>query len=138
MFRNLLVPVDLTDRPRPALKIATELAGMHGGQVTLLHVIELIEGASFDEEREFYLRLEQNAREHLDRLAELPDPQPCPIRCEVTYGRRAEGIVRYAAENEIDLIVLPSHRIDPDDPSGWGTLSYKVSIVAPCPVLLVK
>ena len=55
------------------------------------------------------------------------------------FGDRAEEIVRHVGKAGTDLVVLGSHRIDPDWPgAGWGTLSYKVGILAPCPVLLVK
>ena len=57
----------------------------------------------------------------------------------VSYGRRAEEIVDFAAEEDSDLIILSSHRIDLENPgSSWTTLSYKVAILAQCPVLLVK
>src|SRR5205823_6066772 len=68
MFRNILVPVDLTDRHGRALEIAAGLAPA-GGAVTLLHIIELLHGVPREEESEFYERLEETAREHLDRLA---------------------------------------------------------------------
>jgi nucleotide-binding universal stress UspA family protein len=62
-----------------------------------------------------------------------------PRREEVVFGHRAPEIVRYAGEGESDLIVLKSHRIDLENPAaGWGTVSYKVGILAQCPVLLVK
>jgi nucleotide-binding universal stress UspA family protein len=60
-------------------------------------------------------------------------------REEVVFGHRAPEIVRYAAEVGADLIVLTSHRIDLQNPAaGWGTVSYKVGILAQGPVLLVK
>jgi universal stress protein A len=58
---------------------------------------------------------------------------------EIVYGDRAEEIVKFAAAHDIDLIVLASHRIDPSSTRReWGTISYKVGILAQCPVLLVK
>jgi nucleotide-binding universal stress UspA family protein len=57
----------------------------------------------------------------------------------IVRGRRAEEIVKYAAANEVDLIVLASHRVNPSAVDrDWGTISYKVGILAQCPVLLVK
>jgi universal stress protein A len=54
-------------------------------------------------------------------------------------GRRAEEIVKYAEAHEVDLIVLASHRVKPSlVDRDWGTISYKVGILAQCPVLLVK
>jgi nucleotide-binding universal stress UspA family protein len=60
-------------------------------------------------------------------------------RPEVRYGDRAWESVRCAVEAAADLILLTAPRIDPADPgTGWGSLSYKIGVLAPCPVLLVK
>jgi nucleotide-binding universal stress UspA family protein len=92
-----------------------------------------------DEERDFYDRLETAARDHLVRLGRLLEERNIARREEIIFGNRAEEIVRYAMEGGVDLIVLKSHRIDLKTPgAGWGTLSYKISILSQCPVLLVK
>jgi nucleotide-binding universal stress UspA family protein len=139
MFKNILMPVDLTDRHQPALDIAARLATDGAGAVTLLHVIEIIPGLWLQEEREFYSRIEQAARDHLAKLGRDLEAHQVPRREEVIFGERAHEIVRYAMERGIDLIVLTSHRIDLQNPNaGWGTVSYKVGILSQCPVLLVK
>jgi nucleotide-binding universal stress UspA family protein len=139
MFQKILVPVDLTDVHQPALDIAARLAQESAGEVTLLHVIEVIAEVWAGEDREFYDRLEQKARDHLARLGQYLGERTVPRREEVVFGSRAPDIVRYAVEAGIDLIVLKSHRIDLQNPSaGWGTVSYKVGILAQCPILLVK
>ena len=57
----------------------------------------------------------------------------------IEHVERAEAIVAYAEERGMDLIVLSSHKVDRDHPAlGWGTISYRIAIVARCPVLLVK
>jgi nucleotide-binding universal stress UspA family protein len=139
VFQKILVPVDLTDVHQPALEIAARLATENHGAVTLLHVDEVISEVWATEDREFYTRLEQRARDHLARLGHALGAHGVPRREEVVFGHRAPEIVRYAAEVGADLIVLKSHRIDLENPSaGWGTVSYKVGILAQCPVLLVK
>ena len=58
---------------------------------------------------------------------------------DLQIGKRAEAVVLYAEEKGMDLIVLSSHKVDRDHPAlGWGTISYRIAIVARCPVLLVK
>ena len=53
--------------------------------------------------------------------------------------KRAAEIVKYASRNEVDLIVLSSHRIEKIHPAeGWATISYRVAILAHCPVMMVK
>ena len=102
-------------------------------------MVEVIPGIWPREEREFYSRIEQAARDHLAKLGRYLEERHVPRREEVIFGNRAHEIVRYATEGGVDLIVLSSHRIDLQDPStGWGTVSYKVGILSQCPVLLVK
>jgi universal stress protein A len=139
MFQKILVPVDLSDRHQAAIDIAADLASESGGEVTLLHVIEVIPGLWEEVEQSFYTRVERMARDHMAKLGRPLQERMVPRREEIVYGNRAREIVRYAVEMGVDLIVLTSHRIGVEDPgAGWGTVSYKVSILAQCPVLLVK
>lgn len=138
MFQELLVPVDLTDKNRRAIEVARDLALELGGRVTLLHVIETLD-LPFEELEDFYRRLERNAEERMGRLAEPLRAAGVSFRQQVTYGRRAEEVVEWAEEGGTELIILGSHRVDLEAPgAGWATLSYKVAILAQCPVLLVK
>jgi universal stress protein A len=138
MFKRILVPTDLTDRTVRALQVASSLAIAHP-QVTLLHVIETIAGAEFEELSSFYATLERRARERLDDLVGRTPGRSGEVDVAIVYGRRAEEVLRFARENAIDLIVLASHPVDPSEPySGVGTMSYKLGILAPCAVLLVK
>lgn len=138
MFKKILVPIDLSDRHAEALSIAVRLAASNAGEVILLHVVELLHGLPFEEEREFYKRLETKARTHLGRLLRSVEESRVSTRAEIVFGDRSQEIIRYCSKAGCDLVVLTSHRIDPDSPTGWGTLSYKIGILAPCPILLVK
>ena len=136
-FRHVLIPSDLTARAQPALDLVTTLALPAGSRITLLHVIETIDGLGARELKSFYARLAKKARTTLSTLAKRPTRTP--IEVAVVQGRRADTIVSFAAANGVDLIVLPSHRVNPSMVNrDWGSISYKVSILAQCPVLLVK
>jgi nucleotide-binding universal stress UspA family protein len=139
MFKKILLPLDLTEKHQAAIDIAVELAGQSKAEVTLLHVIEVISGLSLQEEKAFYGRLECSARAHLESFAAVLTGQGIACHKEVLFGNRAPEIARYAADSGARLIILTAPRIDPEHPAaGWGSMSYKVSILAPCPVLLVK
>jgi universal stress protein A len=138
-FRHVLVPTDLTARTEKALQLAKQLASPGGARVTLLHVIETIEGLPLNEMKSFYERLDRKARKAMGALAGRARDDIRVPTLAVVRGRRAEEIVKYAAANEVDLIVLASHRVNPSIVErDWGTISYKVGILAQCPVLLVK
>jgi nucleotide-binding universal stress UspA family protein len=139
MFKTILLPVDLSDRHGPALDAAVALAGQSGGEVILLHVIEIIPALSMEEEMDFYRRLEKVARSHLGKLSNVLKQHKVRGRGEILCGSRGPDILRYAADSGTELIVLTAPRPDPSNPAaGWGSLSYKISLLAPCPVLLVK
>jgi len=139
MYKKILLPVDLTERHQPALDIAMEMARPGAATIVLLHVIELIPGLSMEEEKTFYQRLERIARRHLDRWGQKLEERKLPWKAEVLFGNRATESVRYATETAADLIILTAPRVDPTAPNAsWGSLSYKISILSQCQVLLVK
>ena len=139
MFQKILVPVDLTERSLAAVDLAYELATQFEAEVTLMHVVETIEHLAFDELKNFYERLEASARSGLQEFAERFVAAELQVSQAVVYGHRTQAIVDYAIANSRDLIVMASHRIDPDRPGhDWSSISYAVAIMAPCPVLLVK
>ncbi len=141
MFRKILVPVDFTDKNEAAFSSAIEITGRSDGEseITLLHVIETIEHIEFDEMADFYRGLETRAAARLFAMEERFKEAGIHVRNDILYGKRAETIVRYAEDHNMDLMILSSHKVDRDHPAlGWGTISYRIAIVARCPVLLVK
>jgi nucleotide-binding universal stress UspA family protein len=139
MFKRILVPVDLSEKSSEAVDVASRLAATNQGHIVLLHVIETIEHLDFDDLRVFYTKLEDRATAGLDRLTNQVSLAGVPAQAETVYGKRAKSIVEFAANHRVDLIVLNSHRVEPDQTGyGFATISYQVAVLAPCPVLLLK
>jgi nucleotide-binding universal stress UspA family protein len=139
MFQRILVPVDLTEKSLAAVDLAYDFAVQSGSEVVLLHVIETIEHVQFEELKVFYERLEASARKGLQEFSERFVSDKLPVDQAVIYGHRSKEIIDYAIQNKVDLIIMASHRIDPDRPGhDWSSISYAVAIMSPCPVLLVK
>ena len=139
MFKHILIPTDFTEKSIRAVEIAIKMALQDMCRVTLIHVIETIEDAEGDEFAEFYERLRSHSQKRLTEIVNRFVSGDLLIQTEIVYGNRANEIVRFAHENDIDLIVLSSHRIDAGtEAMGFGTISYKVGILAHCPVMMVK
>ena len=141
MFENILVPADLTDKSIKALEIAAGMAKDNACRITLLHVVETIDDNEGGEEEftEFYNRLADRAAKKMAELANKYSTDKIDIHTEIIYGKRVPEIVKYSSEKEIDLIILSSHKIeDMESMDGWATISYRVGILAPCPVMMVK
>lgn len=140
-YQHVLVPIDLTKPDQHSLDIAIHFARADQAQVTLLHVIESIdETAETDEETSsFYADLEAGIRRNLNALSRLPEELLDQVRSEIIIGHRARDIVRYSTLNSVDLIVMRSDRVQPDQPTvAMRKISHHVSMFSQCPVLLVK
>jgi nucleotide-binding universal stress UspA family protein len=136
MFERILVPADLTDGSRHALDLALALVAPRNGRVFLLHVVERIPNLGDRELRTFYDQLERHARKRLHELvATAHSAGGVEVVEDVVFGRRAEEIVKAAEDRDCDLVVL--HHAQDSGPL-LGSISYKVGVLAPCSVLLLK
>jgi nucleotide-binding universal stress UspA family protein len=139
MFRKILVPLDMTEKHGAALQMAADLARQNNGEVVLLHVIEVIQGMPIEEEKDFYGRLEEAAQEHLAPMLKALGDNGVNARKEIVFGSRAVEVLKRARDLSADLVLLTAPRFEPNNPAvSWGSLSWKVGMLAPCPVLLVK
>jgi nucleotide-binding universal stress UspA family protein len=139
MFQRILVPVDLSQKSQTGVDLAYEFAAGSGAEVILLHVIETIDHIQFEELKPFYERLEKSATHGLKKFSERFTSRGLRVEKVIVYGHRTREIIDYAARNRVDLIIMASHRIDPDRPGrDWSSISYAVAVLSPCPVLLVK
>ena len=141
-FKHLLVPVDLTPRNKQALEIAFEMAVENKARVSLLHVTEKIELADEQPDVEtaaFYERLRIRYMTELESMSQRFSDVGIDVETKVLLGKPLQDIVEFSRTHDVDLIIMSSHPIEPDNPlRSWGTLSYKVSVACSCPILLVK
>lgn len=136
---NILVPTDLTPKSAKALEFALKVCTEGENRISLIHVIETIDDADGEEFQPFYDKLTQRASQKMDEIIGRMQSGKGNIHTQILYGDRTREIVRFAEENAVDLIVLSSHSIEKAQAAeGWATISYRVAILAPCPVLMVK
>lgn len=139
MFQRILVPLDIAQKNQAALAVAAQMARPDKATILLLHVIEQIELLPDEELESFYQQLGPGVQRELSAAAQSLAEQGVTSSTHIVFGRRAEDIVRFALQNAVDLIVVRSHRFDPQTPTfPLGTLSHQVAALAQCAVLLVK
>jgi nucleotide-binding universal stress UspA family protein len=138
MFNRILLPVDMTQKHEAALETAQQLL-RPGGDIILLHVIETIADAPFEDMQDFYQRLEEKAQSGMNELAGVLAEEELTVEQHVVYGRRASEIIGFAQDRDVDLILMSSRPLDPEKPeTAWASISHQVAILATCPVLLLK
>jgi nucleotide-binding universal stress UspA family protein len=142
-FKRILCPTDFSEPAFTALKRAEELARHFSAELLVMHVIPSLPGphtyadpplaTSFDVpmfQQELAIKAEQ-------MLKDLVAHHKVGTRDLVTTGDPAPEILRIAAKEHVDLIVIASH-----GQTGWrhlvfGSVAEKVVRHAPCPVLTI-
>lgn len=146
MFNRILVPTDFSEPSDAALNYARALATKFGASLHLLHVIEpgYATGAFSNEA---YIAVEApGAYEMLVKEAQSKfAPRVFPsdrtrhgMTTEVMTGIGAATIVEYAADQDIDLIVMGTHGRTGLAHLLMGSVAEHVVRTAPCPVLTVR
>src|SRR5262249_7404636 len=118
MYRRIVVPTDLTDRTMKALEVAGNSAAPGDARITLVRVIETIAGSDFGELSSFYRTLEQHASDRLKEIIARTPAMRVAVDTEIVYGKRAEEVLQFVRANDVDLVVLASHPVDPSQPYG--------------------
>ncbi|HEY6506823.1 MAG TPA: universal stress protein, partial [Vicinamibacterales bacterium] len=141
--RRIVCPIDFSEASLAALEYATSLATEADASLTLLHVIEvppeLRESPVHGEVDVDRIRAAAEA-ECLRRLRALvPDSvrQACTVHTSVVEGRAAREIVRAAAVDGDDLIVMGVRGRNALDMLVFGSNTQYVVRAATCPVLVV-
>ena len=139
MYRNVLVPVDLSERGAVAVAAATDVADPKEASITLLHVIETLQDVEYDELEAFYRRIKEKTEKTLGEWTDELSARGFEAGAEIVFGRRGPEILRYADERNVDLIVMASHALDRANPTErFGTLSHQLAAFSRCSVLLAR
>jgi universal stress protein A len=144
-FRRILVPIDFSASSNAALALAKRMATTSGASLHLLHVLEdRFNAAAYA--TDFYAVPPAGLTDSwLEGAQGLLDTQLTPNEQvffrsthEVKFGSPARDIARYAAANDIDLIVMGTHGRGGVHHLLMGSVAERVVRAAPCPVLTVR
>ncbi len=144
LVRRILVPIDFSASGAPALDWAETLASSYDACLVLLHVLEDFKpmepyevafGNLIDE---VLPQLEEHARNELERTAASFAGKGLQTETHVEHGRPADGILDFAARQDVGLIVLASHGRTGLERLLLGSVAARVMRSAPCPVLIVR
>ncbi len=107
-YKRILVPLDHTNRDRPAIAHAAALARSHGAKLYLLHVEEGVTSQIYGQEAS--TAEVEAGREYLDGIVEALRLQGVKAESVIRHSNtpRAE-IVRLARDIQPDLLVMGAH-----------------------------
>jgi nucleotide-binding universal stress UspA family protein len=143
-LKHILAPTDFSEHNQFALKYACAFADQFGAVIHLLNVVPIMssEAMEWDLTGVTFQDMETQTRDRaVNQLEDLRNKwaeYSFPIDCTVVSGTPFVEIVRYARENDIDLIVLGTHGRGALAHMLMGSVAERVVRKAPCPVLTVK
>lgn len=142
-WTTILCPIDFSEVSLSALRLATSLRELFDARLVLVYVVEPIVApsdftfgpmTSGDVEE----RLMDRSRQSLQEVVASLEVPPEKIHSRVEHGRASQEIVRVAAEEKADLIVMGTHGYTGMAHVLLGSTAERVLRRAPCPVLTVR
>jgi nucleotide-binding universal stress UspA family protein len=143
-LKKILYPTDFSESSLEALKYGISFAKEYGAKLTVMHVVNeqiFSEGLSLprvvsmeDVEREMVAEAERQ----LKVIIPLEDRAGLDWEVVIKKGNPFLEIIRYAHEQDADLIIIGTHGRSGIEHIIFGSTAERVVRKAPCPVLSVK
>jgi nucleotide-binding universal stress UspA family protein len=150
MFRKILMTTDGSDAAMRALEVASGLALQFDAELAILHAMEntgssrVPEGAQWLSKIEHVHISESDAvRSAADRIVNSATARAqqlgvSKLRSSIRTGQPAEVIRDYAAEHDVDLIVMGRRGLGRVSDLLLGSVSHRVTQLADCACLTMK
>jgi nucleotide-binding universal stress UspA family protein len=140
-IKKILVASDLSELTSISLDFAAELADRFNSKIFILHVLELHHTYEVSTSRiieELRILALKELKSYSDKIPK-EKTKGINIQEMVTlYMRAWFGIISFAEENDIDLIIITSHGRKGLARFILGSTAEKVISESPCPVLAIK
>ena len=143
MFKNILVPFDLSTQSTRAFKVALDIAKCRDSKITLLTCLEgdAWHHKYYDSRADSELIKKQKkvSEKHLEKLESLAEKNKVTVKSQIISSKSVvNDIVNYAKSRKYDLVVIGSHGRAGFDKLLLGSVANGVSQKTRCPVLIVK
>jgi len=142
-IRTILFPTDFSVTTSHTAAFAADLARKYGARVYILHVIyDITRDSLWHSSRldtaSLYDDVRKSAAEEIDRVASAFFQEGIEVEKAVEVGLPYEGILSFADEKDIDMIVIGRHGRKRLGTVIFGSTVQKVLRRAKCPVLTVR
>jgi nucleotide-binding universal stress UspA family protein len=148
LFKRILCTTDFSACSMQALNYAMSLAQEADSQLTVMHVIDLppdiakeVYEPPLAAERlrqDLITRMEVEARRQLNEAVPDTVREYCTVNTLLTTGKPSQEILRAAAEQKADLLVIGIHGRGPINRLVFGSTAEHLVRHATCPVLTLR
>jgi nucleotide-binding universal stress UspA family protein len=140
MYDDILLPTDGSEEVEPALDHGFELARTYDATVHALYVVDNSRGGAGlmgTDTASATTELNAIGQEAVDTIAARGEETGVPVKTEVREALPHEGILDYADEHDINLLVMSSHGRSGVSRFVFGSVTERVVRLSNRPVLVV-
>jgi nucleotide-binding universal stress UspA family protein len=128
---RMLCCTDFSDQSEQSVEYAVSLATEYGSELTLLHVLQdVADSADIQDEI-------AKAMESLEKRISPETRRGCKTKTLVRIGKPYQQIIELALESRTDLVIMGVRGRNAMDLAVFGSTTYRVVQLGPCPVLVV-
>jgi nucleotide-binding universal stress UspA family protein len=140
IFSKILIAIDGSDASMDAVDYAISLSKQYNAEIYALHVIRAdVDLFGPHETSEYTTEMRNEGEKYMDKVRLKANEKNIQIKTEIISSTNiAGGIVDYAEENNIDLIVLGTRGLSGFKKLLLGGVATNVVTYAHCPVMVVK
>jgi len=128
-LNRILACTDFSPNSEQALDYALSATAEYAAELTVLHVLEEVHSAAKADEAV------AAANERLEQLIPPERRKELKIKTAVRIGKAYPQIVQFAVETQIDLVTMGVRGRGSLDLAVFGSTTYRVMQLGPCPVL---
>ena len=139
IFSKILVAIDSSDASMDAADHATAISQRYNAELYALHVIHADVDFWPHAESDFMRNMRNEGEKYLDKVKVKANEKDINIKTEIISSKDISGgILDFAEENNIDLIVIGTRGRSGFKKLLLGSVASHVVTYAHCPVLVVK
>lgn len=138
IFSKILVCCDGSKYSEKAIRVACNMAKIHGSELTLIHVVDKTRKSDILAGSEYTRILRKYAKEVMENAKKITSQEGVESKLVTKEGNVAGEIVKYSKESKADLIVVGSKGLGAVVKFLLGSISSKIANHSLCSVLIVK
>ncbi len=141
MLKKILVAFDGSQQAEKAFDYALEFSGLCPGaapEITVISVAQPPEPIDIVEMNAVIDNATLHYEEQFGKLRERAKKKDIEIKTYIAVGHPADQIVKYAAEDNSDVVVMGQRGKSKIESWLLGSVSRRVAAYAPCTVTIVK
>ena len=137
IYQNMLLPLDGSKEAEKRVDEALSLMKLTKGELILFHVVDVVPLWGHGIEEDYQFRKDRFEK-YISGIKSRVESEGVNVKVVTTAGKPADEICKYAAREEVDIVLVSPHGAG--GVFGWavGSVAAKVTRHSPKPVLVIR